>query len=193
MFWQLNHVLNSVRVSFQRSWPESWLFGYWSCEAAREVAHEAVPNGPWYTQVVLMLHKEKLDPPNMASNLYLLLLLGAISDLQYAGLLFLCFWAWLPDAQWWIFFAVPVIMLTYALGTSLLDPIFERARANVKPITAVHFVPPKTSFPFFFSWTKPIYFMFLGLMIMSNHVRKADKNPPEWIGQSDFPRIACAL
>jgi hypothetical protein len=47
------------------------------------------------------------------------------------------------------FFAVPVIMLTYALGTSLLDPIFERARANVKPITAVHFVPPKTSFPFF--------------------------------------------
>jgi hypothetical protein len=49
------------------------------------------------------------------------------------------------------FFAVPVIMLTYALGTSLLDPIFERARANVKPITAVHFVPPKTSFPFFFS------------------------------------------
>jgi hypothetical protein len=46
MFLQLHHVLNSVRVSFQRSWPESWaeswLFGYWSCEAA----HEAVPNGP---------------------------------------------------------------------------------------------------------------------------------------------------
>jgi hypothetical protein len=50
MFLQLHHVLNSVRVSFQRSWPESWaeswLFGYWSCEAAHEVAHEAVPNGP---------------------------------------------------------------------------------------------------------------------------------------------------
>jgi hypothetical protein len=42
MFWQLHHVLNSVRVSFQRSWPKSWLFGYWSCEADRE----AVPNGP---------------------------------------------------------------------------------------------------------------------------------------------------
>jgi hypothetical protein len=44
-------VLNSVRVSFQRSWPESWaeswLFGYWSCEAAREAAHEAVPNRPY--------------------------------------------------------------------------------------------------------------------------------------------------
>jgi hypothetical protein len=50
MFLQLHHVLNFVRVSFQRSWPESWaeswLFGCWSCEAAREAAHEAVPNGP---------------------------------------------------------------------------------------------------------------------------------------------------
>jgi hypothetical protein len=49
MFWQLHHVLNSVRVSFQRSWPESWaeswLFSYWSCEAAREAAHEAASNG----------------------------------------------------------------------------------------------------------------------------------------------------
>jgi hypothetical protein len=35
--------------------------------------------------------------------------------------------------------------------------------------------------------------MFRGLMIMSNHVSKADKNPPEWIGQSDFSCIACAL
>jgi hypothetical protein len=37
MFWQLRHVINSVRVSFQRSWleswAESWLFGYWSCES----------------------------------------------------------------------------------------------------------------------------------------------------------------
>jgi hypothetical protein len=23
-----------------------WLFGYWSCEAARETAHDAIPNGP---------------------------------------------------------------------------------------------------------------------------------------------------
>jgi hypothetical protein len=46
MFLQLHRVLNSVRASFQRSWPESWPFGYWSCEAAREAAHEAVPNGP---------------------------------------------------------------------------------------------------------------------------------------------------
>jgi hypothetical protein len=52
MFLQLHRVLNSVRESFQRSWPESWteswLFGYWSCEAAREVAHEAVPDGPMH-------------------------------------------------------------------------------------------------------------------------------------------------
>jgi hypothetical protein len=50
MFLQLHRVLNSVRESFQRSWPESWVeswsFGYWSCEIAREAAHEAVPNGP---------------------------------------------------------------------------------------------------------------------------------------------------
>jgi hypothetical protein len=56
MFWQLHHVLNYVRVSFQRSWPESWaeswLFGYWSCEAAREAAHEAVPNRPLGNRII---------------------------------------------------------------------------------------------------------------------------------------------
>jgi hypothetical protein len=50
MFWQLHHVLNSVRVSFQRSWPESWaeswLFGYRSCETAREATHAVVANKP---------------------------------------------------------------------------------------------------------------------------------------------------
>jgi hypothetical protein len=43
MFLQLHRVLNYVRASFQRSWLESCLFGYWSCEAASETAHEAKP------------------------------------------------------------------------------------------------------------------------------------------------------
>jgi hypothetical protein len=60
MFLQLHHVLNSVRVSFQRSlpesWAESWLFAYWSCETAREAAHEAVPNGPLITLGSITAH-----------------------------------------------------------------------------------------------------------------------------------------
>jgi hypothetical protein len=47
MFLQLHHVLNSVRVSFQRSWAESWPFGYGSCETALRATHEVVPNGPY--------------------------------------------------------------------------------------------------------------------------------------------------
>jgi hypothetical protein len=67
MFLQFHHVLNSVRVSFQRSWPESWaeswLFGYWSCEAAREAAHETVPNGPVYTTTYIICWGECVPCP----------------------------------------------------------------------------------------------------------------------------------